>query len=113
MLAAASVFALPSRYEGFPNVLLEAMSCGCACVAARCDSGPSELLTNRVSGLLVPVEDVLNLAESLASLMDDDDLRARLGREAQLVAQRFAPDVVLELWERVFTSVRTSARMAA
>jgi glycosyltransferase involved in cell wall biosynthesis len=112
-LAASAIFALPSRYEGFPNVLLEAMSCGCACVAARCDSGPAELLTNRVSGLLVHVEDVLQLAESLATLMEDVDLRGRLGREAQLAVHQFAPEVVLDLWERVFAMVRSPARMAA
>ena len=111
-LGASAIFALPSRYEGFPNVLLEAMSCGAACVATRCDSGPAELLTNG-SGLLVPVEDVLQLAEALATLMDDPPLRERLGREAQLAVHQFAPEVVLDLWERVFTRIRVPARMAA
>ena len=113
LLTASSIFALPSRYEGFPNVLLEAMSCGCACVAARCDSGPAELITNGVSGQLVPVDDVLHLAESLATLMDDAGLRERLGREAQLAVQQFTPDVVLEMWARVFAMVQTPSRMAA
>jgi len=54
VLNASSIFALPSRYEGFPMVLLEALSCGCACIASGCDSGPAEVVTNRPSGLLVP-----------------------------------------------------------
>ncbi|MBL0170014.1 MAG: glycosyltransferase family 4 protein [Gemmatimonadaceae bacterium] len=112
-LGAAAVFALPSRYEGFPNALLEAMSQGCACVATRCDSGPSDLLADDAAGCLVPVGDVLHLAETMAMLMEDGALRTRLGGEAQRAATRFAPAVVLSAWDAVLSTVRTSSRMAA
>lgn len=50
----ATVFALPSRFEGFPNVLLEAMASGCACVASDCHTGPAELINTGVDGVLLP-----------------------------------------------------------
>lgn len=112
-VAAAAIFALSSRYEGFPNALLEAMSHGCACVATRCDSGPAELIIDGQSGRLVPVADVLAMAESLADLMDDGALRSRLGRQAECAVERFAMSTVLSAWDRVFTMVNASSRMAA
>lgn len=113
VLAEAAIFALPSRYEGFPNALLEAMSYGCACVASDCDSGPADLVTDGVNGRLVGVDDVLAFAESLADLMRDDVTRTRLGMAAQDAVQRFAPQVVLDEWDRVFAKVCASAQVAA
>lgn len=113
VLSAASIFVLPSRYEGFPNALLEAMSCGCACVATDCDSGPADLITAGVSGELVPVNDALALAQQLASLMRDDDRRSVLGQQATKSVERFAPGVVLELWDRAFAMVSNAGRAAA
>lgn len=113
VLAAASVFALPSRYEGFPNALLEAMSHGCACVATHCDSGPAEMLWDRQSGQLVPVDDVLRFGEALATVMCDDPLRTVMGHRAQHAIERFAADTVLDAWDELFLQVRPSARIAA
>ncbi len=107
-LAASSVFLLPSRYEGFPNALLEAMAHGCACVATTCDSGPADLITDGVSGRLVPVDDAAALAAALTSLLRDASARSRMGAEAIATTERFAPATVLQAWDRVFASVVTS-----
>lgn len=85
--ARASIFVLASRFEGFPNVLAEAMGSGCACVAVDCPTGPRELIIDEVNGLLVPfVEDTSHqtelLVRSLARLMDDTGLRERLSDHA-------------------------------
>lgn len=53
-LARAKVLVLSSKYEGFPNAILEAMSCGCPVVATNCATGPSELITTTDVGILVP-----------------------------------------------------------
>jgi glycosyltransferase involved in cell wall biosynthesis len=105
----ADLFVLSSRYEGFPNVLLEAMASGTACLAVDCPSGPAELIRHDRSGWLVPAagrsEAALeaDLAEALATLMADGGRRARLADGAREVRRRFAEDrvrpVLLQLLE--------------
>ena len=92
----ASLFVLPSRYEGFPNVLLEAMAEGCCCVAADCPHGPSDLLRHDVDGLLLPMNTGADhWADCLVQLLQDSQRRARLQIEAATVRQRFS-DAALE-----------------
>ena len=93
--AAADLFVLSSRYEGFPNVLLEAMASGCACLACACPTGPDEIIRHREDGWLVHADpSPADLAKGLALLMEDQELRRRLGRNARSVVDRFAePEV--------------------
>lgn len=97
-LAAAHAFALPSRYEGFPNALLEAMACGLPVAAFDCQSGPAEIITHERDGLLVPAGDVAHLAAALDRLAGSAAERARLGQHARDIAVRLAPGPVLEKW---------------
>lgn len=80
---AAHVFALPSRAEGMPNALLEAMSCGLAVVVSDGSPGPLELVEDGVTGLVVPVNDPTKLAAALRRLGNDGVLRQRLGAAAR------------------------------
>ena len=107
VFAEASVFALSSRYEGFPNALAEAMAAGMAVVSYDCQSGPSVLIDDGVDGLLVPAESVCELAKALGKLMADDALRQRLGRAAERVVAQFSKDAVLSEWEALLESVVT------
>ena len=68
-LARASIFALSSMWEGFPNVLLEALACGLPVVSTDCPSGPSDILTGNRFGRLVPVGDSEALAHALQNFM--------------------------------------------
>ena len=87
----AEIFVLPSRYEGFPNVLLEAMAAGCACVASDCLTGPADLIENGRNGLLIPVQaSPMDWAETLAELLGDARRRRSLAVEALDVHERFA-----------------------
>ncbi len=104
-MAQATVFVLPSRYEGFPNALLEAMAMGCPVIAADCDSGPREIVRHGENGWLVPAEDVEALARAMRQLFRDETLRARLGGAAVTVRQRYAKEAIVTRWERLIEEV--------
>ena len=90
---ACDVYALPSRWEGLPNSLLEALAVGAPAVAANCDTGPDEIIgTEGERGLLVPVDDVEALSNALLALLGDADLRSKVAR----AGRRRALDFTLE-----------------
>ena len=91
--ARATVFVLPSRYEGFPNVLLEAMAAGCACIASDCLTGPSDLIRHGENGLLLPPQATTDAwVDAIETLLIDPDYRRRLGARAATVRERYAPE---------------------
>lgn len=98
-MTAAFAFVLSSRYEGFPNVLLEALACGTAAIATDCPSGPREILDSGAAGLLVPCEDPAAIAHAVMTLHTDPDLRARLRRLGPGLVGRFSIDAVVSRWE--------------
>ncbi len=88
-LSNLDAFALPSHSEGFPNTLVEAMASGLPCVATRISCVP-EIVDDGRNGLLVARRDVSGLADAMAALVADPELRAALGREARrTVEERF------------------------
>lgn len=97
-LAQADLFVLASRYEGFPNVLLEAMACGLPAVSFDCPSGPADLIQHAENGMLVPAEDVDKLATTLADLMQHPAKAAVLGNNALSVRERYAVATISQQW---------------
>jgi len=94
----ADVFVLPSRREGFPNALLEAMSMGCAVVSFDCLAGPADLIANKVNGLLVPPENVVQMAEAIHSVLTQNELKRLLKVNALNVCNNYAKDAVMHQW---------------
>jgi len=104
--AEASVYVLSSRFEGMPMVIIEAMSKGLAVVGFDCPHGPAELITHRSDGLLVPAEDVGKLSAALLEVIEDEELRRRLGRRAAQTARAYDLDVVGAQWEDLLADLR-------
>ena len=99
-------FILPSRYEGIPNALIEAMASGVPCVATDCPPGGPRMLTdNGRLGLLCRVEDPKNMAEQICRLIEDDCLCDSLSRNAQTVQERFTAEQIADEWRNLFLAV--------
>jgi glycosyltransferase involved in cell wall biosynthesis len=101
-MAIAGLVVQPSRFEGFPNVVLESMGMGATVVATDCFSGPSDLIQDGINGRLVPVEDVDKLVQVIEQLILQPAVRENLGREALKVRRRFQQDLIMSDWEVLF-----------
>ncbi len=106
-LQRGDIFVLPSKTEGFPNSLCEAMACGLAPVAFNCSSGVRRIIRNGVDGLLVPPGDVAALARTLEKLMADDVRRKELSKRAVEVVERFQIEKVMSMWEELLPGSAT------
>jgi len=102
----ADLYVMSSRFEGFPNTLVEAMACGLPVVSFDCDTGPRDIIRHKVDGLLVSPGDAQELTATLSQLMGDENLRQELASRAVDVQMRFATKRIAEQWERLFKEVR-------
>ena len=99
---ASSVFVLPSRYEGFGLVLIEAMACGIPVVSFNCENGPRSIISDGIDGFLIPPFDVDAFAEKIILLMNDDNLRKKMGENAQKSSFRYDIEKVGFQWKQLF-----------
>jgi D-inositol-3-phosphate glycosyltransferase len=103
--SAAEAVVVPSQYESFGMVALEAMACGIPVVASQI-GGLAYLVQDGVTGYTVPVDDPRELAVRISSLLSDPDLRDRMGQQAVKVAQDYAWDKIafrlLSVYEELF-----------
>jgi GalNAc-alpha-(1->4)-GalNAc-alpha-(1->3)-diNAcBac-PP-undecaprenol alpha-1,4-N-acetyl-D-galactosaminyltransferase len=104
-LPQADIFVMPSRFEGFPNALGEAMAYGLPAISCDCLSGPSDLINPGIDGILIPVEDVDALATAIDDLIANPDKRQRLAQAAPQVLERFGLEQVMEMWSEAVRRV--------
>jgi glycosyltransferase involved in cell wall biosynthesis len=102
----AGLFVLSSRYEGFPNALLEAMASGCPVIATDSPGGTADIVRHGLDGVLVPPGRIESLAAEMSRLMSNAAERRRLGARAVEVSSRFGIDRILNLWNSVIAEVR-------
>ncbi len=96
----AQIYAMSSRAEGFPMVLLEAMSAGVPAVSFSC-TGPDVIIRDGVDGFLVTPDNTDELAEKLAELMTNEPLRAEFAKNARQVIKRFSLKDYIDAYENL------------
>ena len=102
-LSQADIFATTSKYEGFPNVLLEAMALGLPCITFDCPNGPKEITLAGQVALLIPLNDEKAYENALENLILDTALQERLGLEGcKSVLSRFSLDKIIKEWDILF-----------
>lgn len=105
IMKVSEIFILPSRFEGLPMVLLEAMSQGLACLAYDCVTGPSDIIEDKVSGLLAENQNPDEMAHLLQNLIEDESLRYELGSNAIRSLDRFSIDVIYQKYMHIFINL--------
>lgn len=96
----SSIFVLPSKQEGMPNALIEAMVLGLAVISTDCPcGGPRDLIVPEENGILVPVDDIQGLTRELKRLMENEQLREKLSKNAVLLKDKVMPERINAQWE--------------
>ena len=101
------IFVLSSRYEGFPNALLEAMACGTPVISTDCKSGPSDIINDGINGYLVPIQSPRKLAEAIIDMMASDSKRNKMKQQALIyVRENYSVDIIANKYKQAFETTK-------
>lgn len=98
----SSIYACSSRLEGFPLVIIEAMSFGLPVVSFECKYGPREIVMDSVDGILVPQNNIGLLADSLSYLISNVEIRKQMGKKASENIKRYSVEKIMNQWKTLF-----------
>lgn len=112
IIAKGDIIALSSRYEGFPNALLEGMSLGLAALSFDCPSGPSELIENEKTGLLIPPDNMDAMVSGMDYLLSNPNLTKEMAEQAKKVKQKFAIEKIMNDWENLIDKVSSDCSIS-
>ena len=104
-LVNSSIYILPSRFEGFPLVLLECMSYGVPAVAYDCPCGPTEIIRDGFDGFVTEYMNPQALMDKVQMLIENEMLRKEMGQRARKDIQRYKLDVIMGNWEKIYRGI--------
>ena len=98
----SSIFVLSSIFEGFGLVITEAMSCGLPVVSYDCPCGPKDIITDGTDGFLVPTDNEQMLADKISYLIENPDIRTKMGIAALKKSENYHIEKIIPMWMRLF-----------
>jgi len=104
-MSKALCLVLPSNYEAFPNVIIEAMVCGCPVISTDCPFGPSEIIQNEKNGILIPVNDASGLSSALEKIVSDEKLRTKLIENAYETVKNYDIEKIVQEYKKAILEV--------
>jgi len=104
-MAQADVFVLSSLFEGFGNVIIEAMALGIPVIATDCPSGPAAIIHHGLNGYLVPIKDADGLAEQIQRVLEHPTERAEIVTEAKRSLGQYDLVMMLERYQTLYEGV--------
>ncbi|MFS4481929.1 glycosyltransferase family 4 protein [Hyunsoonleella sp. 2307UL5-6] len=106
MMKSSEIFVLSSRTEGLPMALIECMSQSMCCVAYDCVSGPSDIITHNVDGLLVENQNKNMMQKHITKVIEDENLRLRLSENANKITSKFDVELICDKWEKLILELQ-------
>ena len=107
----SSIFVLSSIFEGFGLVITEAMSCGLPVVSYTCPCGPKDIITDGVDGFLVSTGDEQMLADKICYLIENPDIRMKMGTAALKKSENYHIEKIIPMWMNLFERLLTEKRL--
>ena len=96
---------LPSRFEGFGMVIIEAMECGLPVIAFDCPCGPNEIISHCIDGFLVPPNNLEKLKDCICYMIENEEVRVEMGKKAALKASQFSNDIIMKKWIQLYQQI--------
>ena len=108
--AGSSFLVMSSYTEGFPMVLIEAMSCACPVVSFDCACGPKDIITDGINGFLVENGNISSLSRKMEELIRNEKLRFTFSENAKQIKDKYSEEKVMGMWVELFKEMTSDIR---